>query len=295
MDDRRLRAFLAIVDNKTLTEAARVLHVAQPSLSQTLQVLERELGTHLFHRIGRRLTLTPAGEALIGPARRALQSLEATVDAVNETTTLRTGTVEIAALSTLANDPLAELIGRFRQAHGSVTVRVREAETLLAVGTLVRSGACELGLTRLPTGRRDYIAIPLGSQEMYFVLPPGAAKRRHPIRTSELASLALVVAPPGTSTRTLLEEALAKHNVQPRIAVETGAREATIPLVLAGAGAALLPAPLAREAERRGAVLRQPQPPITRRIGLIHRKGPLTPATIAFLEQARLSRLSKAR
>jgi DNA-binding transcriptional LysR family regulator len=67
-----------------------------------------------------------------------------------------------------------------------------------------------------------------------------------------LAQTPVVVSPPGTSTRILLEHALAAVGVTPQIAVQTAAREAIVPLVLAGAGAALLPAPLAEEALRRG-------------------------------------------
>jgi LysR family carnitine catabolism transcriptional activator len=81
----------------------------------------------------------------------------------------------------------------------------------------------------------------------------------------------------------LLEQALADVGVIPQIAVETAAREAIVPLVLAGAGAALLPAPLAREAQRRGAVVRGTRPAITRTVGLIHRQGPLSAAARAFL------------
>jgi DNA-binding transcriptional LysR family regulator len=84
----------------------------------------------------------------------------------------------------------------------------------------------------------------------------------------------------------LLEQALAAVGVTPQIAVQTAAREAIVPLVLAGAGAALLPAPLAREAERRGAVLRSARPAISRTVGLIHRQGPLSAASRAFLALA---------
>jgi DNA-binding transcriptional LysR family regulator len=84
----------------------------------------------------------------------------------------------------------------------------------------------------------------------------------------------------------LLEQALAAVGVTPLIAVETAAREAIIPLVLAGAGATLLPAPLADEAQRRGAVARGTRPPITRSVGLIHRQAPLSAAARAFLALA---------
>ena len=73
----------------------------------------------------------------------------------------------------------------------------------------------------------------------------------------------------------LLEQALAAVGVTPQIAVQTAAREAIVPLVLAGAGAALLPAPLAREAQRRGATVRSARPQITRTVGLIHRPAAL--------------------
>jgi DNA-binding transcriptional LysR family regulator len=55
MDERRLRYFLAIVDDGSVTAAAERLHVAQPSLSQALRAFEAELGAELFHRVGRGL------------------------------------------------------------------------------------------------------------------------------------------------------------------------------------------------------------------------------------------------
>jgi DNA-binding transcriptional LysR family regulator len=84
----------------------------------------------------------------------------------------------------------------------------------------------------------------------------------------------------------LLDQALEAVGVTPRIAVETAAREAIVPLVLAGAGAALLPAPLARDARRRGAIVRPSAPRIARRIGIVHREGPLSAAARAFLAVA---------
>ncbi|HEX6356335.1 LysR family transcriptional regulator [Actinophytocola sp.] len=86
MDMRQLRYFLAIVDHGSVHRAAQELFVAQPSVSQALRSLERDLGTDLFHRTGRKLVLTPAGERLIDPAREVLRGVElarATVEAVN--------------------------------------------------------------------------------------------------------------------------------------------------------------------------------------------------------------------
>jgi DNA-binding transcriptional LysR family regulator len=286
MDERRLKYFLAVVDEGSVTRAARRLHVAQPSLSQALRTFESELGVALFHRVGRGLRLSTAGEELIGPARQILRAIDEAHYAIAGVTELRTGSLDIAALATLAVDPMAGLIGHFRAQHPGVEVRVLEPETADHVSTLVREGACELGAAHLPVQRGQLIAHPLGEQELQFVFPRDKHVDPKPIGARELARTPLVVGPPGTSTRMLLEQALEEVGITPQIAVQTSAREAIIPLVLAGAGAALLPAPLAREARRRGAIVRTARPRITRTVGLVHRREPLSPAARAFLTLA---------
>jgi LysR family transcriptional regulator, carnitine catabolism transcriptional activator len=287
MDERKLRYFLAIVDEGSVTRAAARLHVAQPSLSQALRGLETELGAQLFQRVGRGLRLSAAGQALIGPARQALRAIDHARDAVAGVVELQTGTIDLAALATLAVDPMASLIGEFRERYPGVEVRVHEPESADGVTALVRDGACEVGAAHLPLPADRLTAHPLGEQELLFVLPPDAIPASsRPLGARELARIPLVVSPPGTSTRILLEQALAAVDVTPQIAVQTAAREAITPLVLAGAGAALLPAPIAREAERRGAIVRSARPRIARTVGLIHRHEPLSPAAAAFLELA---------
>jgi DNA-binding transcriptional LysR family regulator len=283
MDERRLRYFITVVDEGSVTRAAQRLRIAQPSLSQALRAFESELGVQLFHRVGRGLRLSSAGEALLGPARQILRTIDEARDAISGVLELQKGLLEIAALATLAVDPMATLIGRFRARHPGVEVRVIEPESADGVRALVRDGACELGAAHLPLRDQQLAAHPLGEQELLFVLPPNAASDdERPLGARELADTPLVVSPPGTSTRILLEQALTRVGATPTIAVQTAAREAIVPLVLAGAGAALLPAPLAREAQRRGATVRSARPKITRTVGLVHRRSALTPAAAAF-------------
>ena len=286
MDERKLRYFLAVVEEGGVTRAAERLKVAQPSLSQALRALERELGVTLFQRLGRGIRLSNAGEALLGPAREVLRAADGVRDAVAGVIELRVGTLSIAALATLAVDPMASLIGRFRHRYPGVEVRVREPESAEGVSALLRDGTCELGAAHLPLRSEGLTAHPLGEQELLFVLPRGVARQAdRPLRAADLARTPFVVSPPGTSTRLLLEQALADVNVTPQIAVETAAREAIVPLVLAGAGAALLPAPLAKEAQRRGAVVRPARPAITRHVGVVHCEGILSAAAKAFLDE----------
>jgi DNA-binding transcriptional LysR family regulator len=101
-----------------------------------------------------------------------------------------------------------------------------------------------------------------------------------------LAKRPIVTTPRGTSTRQLLDEAFAAARLTPQIAVVTAQREAVLPLVLAGAGATLLPQPLAANAQSLGAVVVPMSPPVTRRVVAVHRDGRLSPAASAFLSIA---------
>src|SRR5438067_12186719 len=122
MDLRQLEYVVGVVDHGGFTRAAAALHVSQPSLSHGVQTLERELGVELFHRLGRQVTLTSAGEAVVGPARHVLRQVEAVRAAVAAVKGTTAGRLDVVSLPTLAADPLAGLIGRFRTAYPGVTI-----------------------------------------------------------------------------------------------------------------------------------------------------------------------------
>src|SRR5437762_896023 len=146
MDLRRLRLFLAVVDGGGMTRAAEAEHVSQPSVSQAIGELAAELGTPLFHRVGRRVMLTPAGEALVEPARQVLRDVETGRAAVEAVAGLRAGRLDLVALPTLAVDPVAPLVGAFRVAHPGIALALADPADEDEVVELVASGACELGI-----------------------------------------------------------------------------------------------------------------------------------------------------
>jgi DNA-binding transcriptional LysR family regulator len=287
MDIRQLRAVVAIVDAGGVTRAAEELHVAQPSLSQTIRTLERELGVEIFHRVGRRLVLSAAGEALVGPARQVLRDLDTVTASVAEVKGLSGGHLDLVALPTLAVDPVARLVGAFRVAYPLVTVRLAEPEGSAEVIERLEDGRSEVGLTELPVASGRLESWALAVQDVLAVRPPGSPKPEGgvlPVR--QLAGVPLVTTPVGTSSRALVDAALARAAVAPVIAVETEQREALLPLVLAGAGTALLPRPLAELAAQQGAVVAELRPPLRRTVGIIFRRGALSPAARAFVEMA---------
>jgi len=183
MELRKLEYFLAVVEHGTLTKAAAALHLAQPSLSQMIKTLERDLGTQLFHRVGRRLVLSPAGHVLIDPARVVLRDAATARATVAEVRGLTGGRLELASPSTLAVDPLAPLIGAFRRAYPRVAIGLLEPEDAGAVGALVGNGVCELGVGHLPTGTTALVEHDLGEQELLVVLPPRDPRHERTGRT----------------------------------------------------------------------------------------------------------------
>src|SRR5262249_55039595 len=155
MDLRQAEYVVGVVDHGTFTAAAKALHVAQPSLSQGIARLEAELGVALFHRVGHGGRLTAAGEAFGPPARRRLREAAVAGESVRAAAELTRGTLDVVALRTLAADPLAPIVGRFRAAHPQVTVRIAEPESPAAVADRVWDGRAEIGLAELPVARPD--------------------------------------------------------------------------------------------------------------------------------------------
>jgi LysR family carnitine catabolism transcriptional activator len=288
MELRQIEYVLAVIDQGSFTAGAAEIGVAQPSLSEGVRRLEAELGVRLFDRIGRSVVVTDAGRAFEGPARRMIRERAVVLDAVGAVRALDTGTLDLVALPTLAVDPLAALVGRFRTLHPGVVVRLVEPDESSAVADLVADGHGEVGVAELPARRDDLVAITLARQEIVAVCPPGThlpAPGRLPV--SALAGMPLVATPPGKSTRDLLDRALAAASVAPFIAVEVSQREAIAPLVLNGAGTSFLPRPMAETLAAQGAVVARLVPALTRTIGLLHRANPLTPTARAFVELAR--------
>jgi LysR family carnitine catabolism transcriptional activator len=120
MDRRHLEYFLAIAESGSFTRAAAILNIAQPSLSHTILMLERELGAQLFERLGRGVKLTSAGQALLGPARRTLGSFQLATSAVRSIADSGFGRLSVITNTLWAIEPLVQIIGEFRQLHPAV-------------------------------------------------------------------------------------------------------------------------------------------------------------------------------
>jgi DNA-binding transcriptional LysR family regulator len=289
VDARQLEYFLAIVEHDGFGRAAAALHVAQPSLSQAMGNLERDLGVPLFHRIGRGVTVSDAGRALIEPARQVLRDLETARATMESLKGVERGRVELVSMPSPAIEPLGRLTRAFLDAHPGVLVSVEAAFTPDQVVEQVRQGAVELGLvgSSAPLHPPGLDTLPLERQAMVLVASSDSPfPTDDPVAPSALAGARLIVSPRGSLMREVVDQVLAA-GVPLRVVAEVAHRTSILPLVLQGVGMAVLPSAWAPLARRAGAQTARLDLPDRLHVALLSRQAPLTPAAAAFLALGR--------
>jgi DNA-binding transcriptional LysR family regulator len=289
MELRQLDYFLAGVEHGGVTAAARALGVAQPSLSDSLRTLERELGTELLHRVSRGVVLTAAGQALLGPARRAARNRMAARSVLDDLVGLSSGDLEIVAWSVVSTHPLSEYVAAYRRRYPQISVRIADLGDEENPVSLVADGRYEIALAYLPVDDIGEVDVHvLGRHEMMIVFPPGEPPPEwpDPVPIAMLDGFPLVNVPSPSPMRSRVESLLAEAGVRTRDAVVTGHRDAMVPLVQAGAGAAIVSQARARHAAQLGLTVRHLDPPVSRPYALLHRTGGLSPAGRAFVDLA---------
>jgi DNA-binding transcriptional LysR family regulator len=282
---RQLSYFLAVVDHGGFGRAAFVLGIAQPTLSQSVKGLERELGADLFHRTSPGVVLTAAGRALLGPARQLVRDVAGARASVGDGSAA--AAVDIVASAPLGVYPGAALIATFARTHPDILVRLDRPETDDALATMVRDGTNELGLSYLPVSRLGLTEIPLGRHELLLAFPPRRAPGPGSVPLPELAGVSLLGTPKAFTQRDLVEGALRAAGVRTRVAMEVPQRDAILDLVAAGTGVAFVVDGAREAAVERGLELRSVDPALYQSFGLIHRDMPLTTPARTFVSHVR--------
>jgi len=289
VDVRQLRYFLAVVDHEGFTRAAEHLLIAQPSLSQTIKGLERELGVPLFHRVGRRVVLSEAGRELVGPARVVVRDLEAARSAVDDLRGVRSGRLDVVAMPSPGVEPLTSMIAAFVRAHPSVTVSVDAAFTADDVVDAVRNGSAEVGIlgSDRPFRSAEADVMHLEQQPLVLIVNPRADVfgEGDAVRREDLDGQRVVASQRGSLMRWLVDDALAR-GVRVEIAAEVAHRTSVLPLVLAGVGHAVLPSSWSPLARQMGLRVMRIEPATVLHVAVLSRPSELTPAARAFLAVA---------
>jgi DNA-binding transcriptional LysR family regulator len=285
MERRELAYFLSVAEHEGIGGAAAALGVAQPTISQALRGLERELGVALFVRVGRGMVLSAAGRSLVGPARKILRDITAVHDMLGAFEGGLTGHLDITAFPALAPE-VVPLVAEFRCEYPDVVVGFGEMVEESTAAALIRDGHSEFVVAHLPIDDPRLEVIEIGSQEYWLAYPPGTPLPEGPIPLADLPDIPMVFVPQGPSVADEIQEAIRDAGVRPDLAVLVEHREARIPMVLAGIGGTIIERSLA-EAVADRAVVRPVEPPITRSFGVAFDAATLSPVGQAFADLVR--------
>jgi DNA-binding transcriptional LysR family regulator len=286
MDLRHLTYFVAVAEHLSFSKAAEELHVAQPAISQQIRALEKELGVQLFDRVGKRVSLTDGGRALLPHARQILAAVEAAEHEVRERTSLTRGTASLGAPPTVSTHLLPDQLTRFKRKYPGLEVALREAgtETLLH---LIEVGQLDLAIVaadRLP----DVVESAPYLEEEY-VLVVGAQHAltraaRKTVRLADLSTEAFILFPEGYRLREVTLIACRRAGFEPKVALDGGAMQSALEFVAAGLGVALVPE-LALAGRQDIHAVNISDQTLHRSLGIVWRKGHyLSPAARALRE-----------
>jgi DNA-binding transcriptional LysR family regulator len=239
---RQLRHFLALVEERSITRAARRELIVQSGLSNSLQTLERELGTPLYVRGTRPVRLTAAGEALAGPARRTLASAAQAEAAVHHTRDVLIGTLRIGvSLSAQHLVPFASYLGEFTRDHPGVDLRLQYGPALAMI-SMAGTGEldCVIGpaVSQVPGLRMTRLA----GEPLHLVCRTDhRLAEQAEVTISQFADERFVEVPPGWTARLLSDAAFAGEGIPRRVVCEVGDWELFLELVNAGVGIGFAP------------------------------------------------------
>ena len=241
MDLRQLEIIRAIADTGSFTAAGAKLHVSQSAISRQILLLEDELGEPVFHRIGRRIRITPAGESLLQLSHRVFQDLQDTVSAISDKQESLNGTMRLVGGMTVCLYVFPALLAEIRRVHPHLDLKITVGTAERSIAML-RSGAGDLGLITLPVDAADLVSVPVLEEELLLVTyPTHPLAKKKTITPADLSRQHFIVFETGSITRTLLEEFFAQQRIKPEIVMETENVEIIKAMVRNGLGISIIP------------------------------------------------------
>ncbi len=308
---RQLRAFIAVAQTGSMTQAAAWMHLTPSALSMLVKSLEQELEIQLFERSTRRLTLTEPAQTLLPVVQALLAGLENSIEQLRSQSQQSTLRFRIATSPLMAASLLPDLIASFRRTQPEAQIQLIDT-AVDAVASLVRSAQADLGICTFDHDCVDLKITPLLQDSLMLACHPShplamqSASNNAAVAWEALLGHRLILLSKGSGLRQLVEQTMNKLPKQARKQAlaatpahsgqqnyEVAHVATAVGLVRAGEGVAALPAYALQRAlaEQAGtlAVLPLIQPLVKRKIvALSARERPLQAAAALFLAHVKL-------
>jgi LysR family transcriptional regulator, hydrogen peroxide-inducible genes activator len=288
---RQLQYTLQIAAERNFSRAADKLHIAQPSLSQQLSKLEKELGVLLFQRNTSSVELTHAGEKFVEQAQAIIDAVELLRQEMSDISQLRTGRVVVGSMPITGAHLLPHVLPVFKSKYAEVEITLLE-DSSMNLEKLTASGQTDLSLLSLPLEIPTLAYEVLGEERIDLAVPPEhplAARSALGIRTSlhELKNEPFIVLKEGQGFRKMTVELCREAGFEPQIVFESNNMETVQSLVATGMGVTLVPHFIARAPRSEFVPVYLPlaDPVPSRTLVVAYRRGRyLSRAAEAFIE-----------
>ncbi len=281
-----LKAFLAVADAASFSAAADRLHLTQPAVSKRIALLEQQLNTRLFDRIGRTVRLTHSGQVLLTRANQILQQVEDTERAVRNLAGEVAGQLSLATSHHVGLWRLPAVLRRYIASHPGVALDLHFMDSEVAHERIIQ-GELEMAIITLaPSVHDKLVAEPIWRDELVFV-----AARGHPlseeqnIRVDDLAEYSAILPDMTTFTGRIVKGMFEERQLPLNIGMSTNYLETIKMLIGVGLGWSVLPRTMLDDE----VVLLNINQPIERTLGVIHHVNrTLSNAGRAFIETLRV-------
>jgi DNA-binding transcriptional LysR family regulator len=252
MDINSLTAFLAVAETGSFSLAAEQLHLTQPAVSKRIALLERDLGTRLFDRIGRKVTLTEAGLQLRPRARHLYLEV---ADIQREITNLSgqvRGTLVMGTSHHIGLRRLPPILKQYSRLYPDVALDIRFMGSESACAA-VEHGELELAIVTLPTRVPDNLRTETiwGDPLRFVVSPDHPLGRKAKPSLQDLFNYPAVLTTSGTYTRQVMEQAMQPYGINPKVGMATDYLETLKMMVTIGLGWGLLPDTMIQDGQLR--------------------------------------------
>jgi LysR family transcriptional regulator, low CO2-responsive transcriptional regulator len=247
IDSQQLQAFAILARNGSFTQTARELFLTQSAISHSIKALESDVGCRLLDRVGRKVTLTQAGEHLLKHAERVLTDLRAAREGLEELGRWGHGRLRIGAPVTVCQYLLPSVLREFKESfpHCHLSIEPGDSRDLLEA---VDQRRVDIAVTLEPQGEDQFQFIPLYTDDMEFVVSP-----LHPWATAgkvtraDIARQNFIVYRRGSRTWRMIESYFREEEIVLNAVIELGAMDAIKELVKVGLGISVMAPWVARK------------------------------------------------
>jgi len=283
MDTQNLRAFTLVAETRSFSLAAQKLHLTQPAVSKRVALLEEQLGTALFDRIGRSISLTEAGMALLPHAKAVHQQLLSAEQSVKDLSGDVSGRLRLATSHHIGLHRLPPVLSSFSKRCPAVQIDIEFMDSEQAY-QLVLQGKVELAvITLAPTTEEQLITRPIWADPLDFLVSRDHVLAR-PGKSSlkQLSECPAILPGLNTYTGQIVKRLFDQHALKLQVSLATNYLETIRMMTSVGLGWTVLP----RSMKDASLVsLELGDITIERTLGLVyHRDRSLSRAARAFID-----------